>query len=197
MEDFLRKVEFDHVFSHHSTVPSDVYMELGKARGKQIFVHQIWRTVYATTLSQFQFNVMILEISYINQQGNVESEKVSVTGKSIHSLLCARNGATKLSFLYDGINVKRSESRNEQSDNGTSQQHTISQSHNLNDSRIDLIQNNVMHFLQIILFKTIICYNQTQINFPRYDFFSHGCITIMMVLTINNDNYKSNTYKRK
>ena len=62
LEDFLRKVEFDHVFSPHSTVPVDVYIEPGKARGKQIFVLQIWRPLFATTHSQFQFNDMILEI---------------------------------------------------------------------------------------------------------------------------------------
>ena len=38
IKDFLRKVEFDHIFSHQSTIPSDVYTELTKARGKQIFV---------------------------------------------------------------------------------------------------------------------------------------------------------------
>ena len=104
LDDFRRKVEFDHVFSSHTTVPTEVYTELGRSKGKQIFVHQIWRPLFATTLSQFQFNDMILEISYINQEGDIEKNKVAVTGKSLHSLLCARNGASKLSFLFDGSN---------------------------------------------------------------------------------------------
>ena len=91
LEDFLRKVEFDHIFSHQSTIPTDVYTELTKARGKQIFVYKIWRPKYATTLSQFQFNDMIFQISYVNHQGDVKSEKISVTGKTLHSILCARN----------------------------------------------------------------------------------------------------------
>ena len=52
---------------------------------------------------------MILELSYVNQQGDLENDKIAVTGKSIHSLLCARNGATKFSFLYDGTHIKHGE----------------------------------------------------------------------------------------
>ena len=121
LEDFLRKVEFDHVFSTQSSVPSDVYTELGKARGKQLFVHQIWRSLFATTLSQFQFNDMILEVSYVNQKGYLENEKIAVTRKSIHSLLCARNGATKLSYLYDGTHIKHSENVTHLKEHGNSE----------------------------------------------------------------------------
>ena len=148
IEDFLRKIEFDHIFSHYSTIPSNVYTELAKARGKQIFVHQIWRPRYATTLSQFQFNDMILEISYVNHQGDVEIDKISVTGKSLHSILCARNGATKISYLYDGTNRKTSECDNDATDYSTSeggidQENAFSQTDNQNNTRIDLIPNHV------------------------------------------------------
>ena len=119
MEDFLRKVEFDHIFSPLSTVPSDIYTELGKARGKQIFDHQIWRPFFATTLSQFQFNDMILEVSYINQQGDMELDNIAVTRKSTHALLCVRNGATKVSYLYDGTQIKHSENRTDLNENET------------------------------------------------------------------------------
>ena len=46
--------------------------------------------MYATALSQFQFIDMILEISYVNHQGDVETNKISVTDKSLHSLFCAQ-----------------------------------------------------------------------------------------------------------
>ena len=86
----------------------NINTELGKAKGKQIFVHQIWRPLLATTLSQFHFNDMILQIFYINQQGDME-EEIAVTGKCLHSLLCAMNGASKISFLYDGTNINQCE----------------------------------------------------------------------------------------
>ena len=151
LEDFLRKVEFDHSFSHHSTVPTDVYTELTKARGKQIFVYKIWKPTYATTLSQFQSNDMIFQISYVNQQGDVETEKIAVTGKTLHSVLCARNGATKMSYLYDGTNRRISESDNEYTTNeiqqGTIQGNSFSQIDNQNNS-LDMNQTNVMQFSQ-------------------------------------------------
>ena len=61
-----------------------------------MFIHEIWRPVIASTLSQFHFNDMILQISYINHQGDMKEEKIAVAGKSMHSLLCARNGALKM-----------------------------------------------------------------------------------------------------
>ena len=64
---------------------------------------------------------MILEVSYVNQQGDLENEKIAVTGKSIHSLLCARNGATKLSYLYDGTHIKHSENVTHLKEHGNSE----------------------------------------------------------------------------
>ena len=52
---------------------------------------------------------MILELSYINYQGDMEKDKITVAGKSLHSLLCARNDASKVSYLYDGTNIKQNQ----------------------------------------------------------------------------------------
>ena len=180
----MRKVEFDHVFSSHTTIPVDVYTELGKARGKQIFVHQIWRPLFATTLSQFQFNDMILEISYINQQGDMEKDKITVTGKSLHSLLCARNGASKVSYLYDGTNIKQNQNLSDLNINESSQMVSITcETQNGTNMTPNLQQNNISHISQnsLLLNNGMVHSNNAGTIFPDMNFYP-GCTIIIMDL---------------
>ena len=65
----------------------------------------------------------------------METEKITVMGKCIHSLLCARNDASTVSHLYDGTNIKQNENTSEFKDTETSQMMTMtSETQHLNNT---------------------------------------------------------------
>ena len=122
---------------------------------------------------------MIFEISYVNHQGDIETNKISVTGKTLHSVLCARNGATKLSYLYDGTNRKIVESDNELCGYGTVQQgatqeNVFPQTDHQNHSIMNFNENNVMNFSQHNIVQTNVMTPSNIQNqfFPDMNFFT-------------------------
>ena len=73
----------------------------------------------------------------------MEEEKIAVTSKSMHFLLCARNGASKMSYKYDGTNINQYQSQKESTHKCMEEK-----MNNQNDAIINLFQNNPKPLIQ-------------------------------------------------
>ena len=118
---------------------------------------------------------MILELSYINYQGDMEKDKITVAGKSLHSLLCARNDASKVSYLYDGTNIKQNQNTSDLKIKESSQIASITcETQNGTNMTTNLQQNNISHTSQnsLLLNNGMVHSNNAGTIFPDMNFLS-------------------------
>ena len=103
----------------------------------------------------------------------MEGEKIPVTGKSLHSLLCARNGTSEVSYLYDGTNIKQNENISDLKINKSSQMASMTCKIQYGTNMTtNLQQNNISHISQNSLLQNsgILHSNNAGTLFPDMNF---------------------------
>ena len=107
LENFIRKMEYDTKFDNKLSIPTS-FISIGEnSKSKHFFIHRAWdRSEIVETKTIF--SNIILEFSYINKRGAVDSEKRFISGSALFSMLSACNIKKGPFFVFDKTRKKDS-----------------------------------------------------------------------------------------
>ena len=94
---------------------STVYFSVARNKGKHVVIHNVWLKQTAhQQITPKQMSNMLFEISYINKQGDIETNKRTICGEEFESMIHAMKFRTKKTFIYDATITQNETSSEDQ-----------------------------------------------------------------------------------
>ena len=106
LPNFVQKIEHNTTFESIDTIPNN-YITVGEnSKSRHFYIHKVWKQPMMYNSLYVSIQNVIFEYSYITKLGEIDKNRVFISGKALHSMLVACDLKKGPFFVYDQTSFK-------------------------------------------------------------------------------------------